>query len=134
MSRLSNIRTVFAHFQNLNLLALLEDLRQGRTTKTKWASGTKLCPIVHGLPAGRHVHELSLREQSEDLRRSCEYAAGLLGAPSKLILNFIELWDDDAVSSESLLRQLEEVWEERLQDAAAVQSVLRAETSSAATD
>lgn len=125
MGRQSNIRSLFAHFQNLNLLALLEDLRQERTTKSRWASGSRLCPIAHGLPAGRHVRELSLREQSEDLRRSCDYAAGLIGASPKLILTFVELWDDDAVTSETLLRQLKEVWEERLQDAVAMQAVLQ---------
>lgn len=125
MGRQSNIRNVFAHFQNLNLLALVEDLRQERTTKSRWASGSRLCPIAHGLPGGRQVLEVSLREQSDGLRRSSDYAAALIGAPPKLILNFIELWDDDAVSAEALLGQLEAVWEERLQDAEAVQAVLQ---------
>ena len=127
MSRLSNIKNVFAHFQNLNLLALLENLRQKRTMRSRWTFGAQLCPIAHGLPAGYHVRELSMREQSEDLRQSCEYAARLLGASPKTVLTFVEMWDDEVIASETLLRQLEDVWEERLRDAVAMQDVLRPE-------
>jgi len=56
----SMIRDVFGHFQNLNLLALLHDLDQGRMARQAWASGSLLCPVAHGLPAGQQVRQLAL--------------------------------------------------------------------------
>ena len=49
----SRVYSVFGHFQNLNLLALLQDLREGRTARQAWLAGSLLCPVAHGLPHGR---------------------------------------------------------------------------------
>jgi hypothetical protein len=54
----ARIREVFGYFQNLNLLALIQDLRRGQTARGQWASGDWLCPVAHGLPSGRHVREV----------------------------------------------------------------------------
>ncbi len=119
------IQAVFGHFQNLNLLALLHDLRDGRTTQQTWFSGSLLYPVAHGLPAGSQVRELSVLGQAADLSEGCHFAARLLGAQPDAVLRFVRFWDEGAVSRGWLLRQLEEVWEERLADAQALQGILQ---------
>jgi hypothetical protein len=122
------IQAVFGHFQNLNLLALLQDLRDGRTAQQAWQSGSLLCPVAHGLPAGPQVRKLRALGQEADLREGCLYAARLLGAEPDAVLRFVRFWDEEAVSRSWLLGQLEEVWEERLADAQALQGLLLEET------
>jgi hypothetical protein len=121
----TRVRDVFGHFQNLNLLALLHDLRADRTARRAWLSGSFLCPVAHGLPAGRQVRELSALGQAADLERGCAIAAQHLGADPGAVLRFVRLWDEEALSSTWLLRQLEELWEERRADAEAVQGLLQ---------
>ncbi len=117
----SNIRAVFAHFQNLNLLSLVQDLRFGQTAWGDWSDGALLCPVAHGLPAGSDVWKL---RQSTDLARGCAYAASRLGADAQAVLRFVESWDEEVLSATCLLQQLQELWDERLADAVAVQDVL----------
>ncbi len=119
------IQAVFGHFQNLNLLALLHDLRDGRTAREAWLSGELLCPVAHGLPAGSRVRELSVLGQKADLREGCRFAARELGAPPDAVLRFVRFWDEGAVGRDWLLQQLEEMWEERLADAQALQGLLQ---------
>lgn len=119
------VQAVFGHFQNLNLLALLQDLREGRAAQQAWLAGSLLCPVAHGLPTGSQVRELSLRGQAADLNEGCYFAARLLGAQPDAVLRFVRFWDDGTVSRGWLLRQLEEVWEERLSDAQALQEILQ---------
>jgi hypothetical protein len=118
------VQAVFGHFQNLNLLALLHDLRDGRTARRAWLSGSLLCPIAHGVPAGAQVRDLRALGQTADLSGGCQLAARLLGADPGAVLRFVRSWDDGAVSPGWLLRQLEEVWQERLADAQALQGLL----------
>jgi hypothetical protein len=119
------IQSVFGHFQNLNLLTLIEDLRTGRTTRQAWrSSGGLLCPVAHGLPSGPLVQDLCELAQSSELGVGCDFAARQLGAEPNAVLRFVRWWDDDALSSEKLLRQLEAMWAERLEDAEAVQAML----------
>jgi hypothetical protein len=120
----SLIHAVFGHFQNLNLIFLLDDLRIGRTAKGAWTSGKLLCPVAHGLRAGQLVDELHGLSQSADLGRACDYAARHLGADPARVYQFVELWDTHQFSSDWLVRQLEDLWEERLADAEAVQELL----------
>ena len=119
-------RDVFGYFQNLNLLALIQDLRRGQTARQTWSSGNLLCPVAHGLPAGRHVRELSVMGQEFNLRRGCDYAASYIRAESAALFRFISAWDEESDGHGWLLRQLEELWDERVADADAVQEVLRA--------
>jgi hypothetical protein len=119
------VQAVFGHFQNLNLLALLQDLRGGRTARQAWLSGALLCPVAHGLPAGPQVRELSSLGQAADLSVGCYFAARLLGADPGAVPRFVRFWDEGAVSPGWLLRQLEEVWAERLADAQALQGLLQ---------
>jgi hypothetical protein len=121
----SRIHSVFGHFQNLNLLALLQDLREGRTARQAWFSGSLLCPVAHGLPHGTQVKRLRVLGQAADLSQGCDFAARHLGADADAVLRFVRSWDEGALSSDSLLRQLEEMWEERLEDAEAVQELLQ---------
>jgi hypothetical protein len=128
---------VFGHFQNLNLLALLQDLRAGRTAREDWQFGSRLCPVAHGMPQGSQVRVLNEIGTANHLNQACNFAARHLGADPRAVVRFVRYWDEEAVSSEPLLRQLEEVWTERLADADAVQGVLQAasvlETEYAAT-
>jgi len=120
----SMIRDVFGRFQNLNLLALLYDLDQDRTARQAWASGSLLCPVAHGLPAGQQVRQLSLLGQMAGLGQGCDVAARHLGADPRSIQRFVRSWDTDALSRAWLLHQLYELWQERLTDAEAVQELL----------
>jgi hypothetical protein len=119
------IHSVFGHFQNLNLLALLQDLREGRTARQAWHSGSLLCPVAHGLAHGAQVQRLRALGQAADVSEGCYFAARHLGADPGAVLRFVRDWDEEALSSGSLLRQLEELWAERLADADAVQQLLQ---------
>jgi hypothetical protein len=125
MSISTTIRDVFGHFQNLNLLALLHDLRQGRTARRAWASDRQLCPVAHGLPAGEQVQRLSVLGQIAELGQGCDLAARLLGADPAAVQRFVSSWDAEAFSRRWLWEQLNELWQERLADAEAVQELLQ---------
>src|SRR5262245_33544261 len=115
----AGIRAVFGHFQNLNLLALIHDLEADRMARQSWSRGDRLCPVAHGLPAGRHVAKLTVLGQEADLKRGCDYAASWLGADPNAVFRFVRSWDEELVGRDWLLRQLRELWEERAQDAEA---------------
>jgi hypothetical protein len=119
------IRDVFGHFQNLNLLALLHDLQQDRIARQAWTHGGLLCPIAHGLPAGQQVQRLSVLGQIAELGQGCDLAARLLGADPAAVLRFVRSWDAEAFRRSWLWRQLDELWQERLADAEAVQEMLQ---------
>lgn len=121
------IFAVFGHFQNLNLLGLLQDLRDGRTTRHAWLSGSLLCPVAHGLPHGIQVMQLRFG-QVGSLGADCDFAARHLGADPTDVFRFVQNWDDGAIDTHSLIRQLDELWHERLADAEAVQQVLHSKT------
>lgn len=123
----AEIQSVFGHFQNLNLLALLHDLRDDRIARQAWLSGSLLCPVAHGLPTGSRVCELRALGQAADLDTDCHFAARLLGAEPDVVMRFVHIWDDGVISNDWLLRQLEEVWAERLADAEVVQALLQRE-------
>lgn len=124
MAVASTIRAVFSHFQNLNLLALMHDLRMGRTMQRGWLSGSLLCPVAHGLADGNQVHELHVLGQAADLSAGCAHAARCLGADAHALLYFVRCWDEGTIQSNQLLRQLEEIWAERLDDALVMQRFL----------
>jgi hypothetical protein len=121
----ARVREVFGYFQNLNLLALIQDLRRGQTARGHWASGNWLCPVAHGLPSGRHVREVVGMGQILGLDLSSIYAAEHIGADALAVIRFIEAWDEEPNYGVRLLRQLEELWDERLADADAVQEVIQ---------
>jgi hypothetical protein len=119
------ILAVFAHFQNLNLLALMQDLREGRTARHAWLAGSFLCPVAHGLPRGEQVLALRASGQVDDLGTGCDFAARQLGAKPDDVYYFVLSWDDSTLGAGQLLRELEQIWLERLTDAEAVQDVLQ---------
>lgn len=125
MSVSAIIRDVFGHFQNLNLLALLRDLQQDRTARQTWASDRLLCPVAHGLPAGDQVQRLSVLGQIAELGQGCDLAARLLGTDPAAVFRFVCSWDTGAISRYWLWQQLNELWQERLADAVAVQELLQ---------
>ncbi len=128
------IRDVFGHFQNLNLLALLHDLRDDRTARQAWASGTVLCPVAHGLPNGEQVRRLSVLGQIAELGQGCDYAARQIGADPIAVLRFVRSWDGEALSRLWLFEQLHELWLERREDAVAMQELLHSESTLAEAD
>lgn len=125
MSISAIIRDVFGHFQNLNLLALLRDLEQDRTARHSWVNGRLLCPVAHGLPAGQQVQRLSVLGQIAELGQGCDLAARMLGTEPAAVLRFVRSWDAEEVSRYWLWQQLNELWQERLDDAEVVQELLQ---------
>lgn len=121
----AGVYAVFSYFENLNLLALLQDLRAGRTARQAWLSGEHLCPVAHGMPHGAEVRELKAIGQIADLPHGCRLAASYLGADFGDVLSFVRSWDEELLDSGSLLRQLEEIWQERISDAQAMQALLQ---------
>lgn len=132
MSVPSIIREVFGRFHNLNLLALIHDLRFNETARQSWATVSLLCPVAHGLPAGTHVRELGALGQTASLDRGCDYAARHLGADPADVLCFVRWWDDQFLGRERLLCLLEALWHERMADATVMQQVLEAASTSVA--
>jgi hypothetical protein len=118
------IFSVFGHFQNLNLLVLLDDLRTGRIARGAWFDGEVLCPVAHAMPEGQAVRSLQYLGQAEALGRACDYAAERMGARPRDVERFVEMWDSCGFTREWLIQQLEAMWKERLADADAVQEVL----------
>lgn len=118
------IHGVFGHFQNLNLLVLLDDLRRERVTHHAWSAGKDLCPVAHGMPFGQLVSDLRYLGQTAKLERACDYAARQLGADPANVHRFVELWDSHTFSTTWFLWQLKLMWKERQADADAVQEVI----------
>lgn len=125
MSVSTIIRDIFGHFQNLNLLSLLHDLRQDRTVRQTWASGRLLCPVAHGLADGQQVQRLRVLGQIAELGQGCDLAARQLGADPVAVFRFVRSWDAEEISRDWLWQQLNELWQERLADAEAVQELLQ---------
>jgi hypothetical protein len=123
MSIESRTRKVFGAFHNLNLLVLREDLRSERVSRAAWLSGGSLCPVAHGLPSGRHLREV-IALAVADFTYGCDYAAALIGADPASVWSFVNRWDTDLSAAQFLLQQFEELWQERLADADAMQNVL----------
>src|SRR5262245_22078255 len=65
------VRRIFEHFQNLNLAALMEDLRRDQTARGNWSFDRYLCPLSHGISAGHRVGLLCYLSQAVDLHRAC---------------------------------------------------------------
>jgi hypothetical protein len=124
MALMPTVAAVFAHFQNLNLLGLIEDLRAGRAARSAWLSDSRLCPVAHGLPRGDVVGDLQALGQTANIGMGCDFAARRLGADPDAVRHFVDAWDDRVLGTSSLVRQLEELWAERLIDAEVVQDVL----------
>ncbi len=129
MSVAAIIRDVFGHFQNLNLLALLHDLEQDRTARQAWARDRLVCPVAHGLADGQEVQRLSVLGQIAELGQGCDLAARQLGADPAAVFRFVCSWDTAAISRSWLWQQLNELWQERLADAEAVQDLLQVPSS-----
>jgi hypothetical protein len=119
------IRQVFGHFHNLNLLALIHDLRNHQTARENWTTNDALlCPVAHGLANGQQVKEVNLLGEFANLQRACTMSANWLGADPGDVLRFVRSWDDYTITTEVLLDHLQQIWDERLADAEAFQEVL----------
>ena len=145
-------KTMFSRFQNLNLLFLREDLLLRRVASGDWMAFVSindlfvesriqyplLCPIAHGwavhcpqatsISSGCARVDLA-REFSSDgdddialLESDLEYLlAGVSPSEGNL---FINAWDANGDSYEVLLGIIDEIFQERLADADAVQDVI----------
>jgi hypothetical protein len=118
------IHEVFGHFQNLNLLVLLHDLGSGQTARRSWYASGQLCPVAHGLAGGQQVRQLKVLGQGAELEDGCDFAARQLGANPAAVLRFVRSWDEEVHNRQWLLRQLEALWTERLEDAETMQAIL----------
>jgi hypothetical protein len=118
------VRSVFTHFQNLNLRVLIEDLRRGQVARGNWSFADDLCPMAHGMPSGQTVSMLRYVSQAVDLPRACRLAAEEMGVPPRFLERFVLSWDGGGMSEDWLLDQLEDIWHERQTDADVVQQVI----------
>lgn len=125
----SVVLNVFGHFQNLNLLILIQDLRAGRAMQGAWAFGGELCPVAHGMPMGQLVSTLRYMGQVFEPARASRYAARYLGANPIDVQRFVDWWDAHIFSADWLLGELETLWNERQADADAVQELIDGSTA-----
>ena len=125
-------RDIFARFQNLNLLTLIEDLRVGKIAFGGWVcllthidgigawptTDLLMCPLQHGM---RHVHRPGRGLTDEVIMQN-------LGVTYTLADEFINWWDEATITKgyrkKQLLTLLKSIFAERLEDADAVQQVL----------
>jgi hypothetical protein len=117
------VREIFGHFANLNLLALLEDLRHGQIAKGDWSSNQSLCPVAHGMEDGEAVRQLRAATQAINLEAACRFAARRLLAYPHSVYDFVRWWDSLG-DIRWLLSELEQLWADRLADADTVQGIL----------
>ena len=106
------IPAIFSRFRDLNLITLIQNLRQGRVARGDWVDGSKLCPLAHGAPDSRIVS-------------GCNDATDAV-CVQPLAGQFLNLWDGELLSDAALLTELNLLWRERRADADAVQGVLTA--------
>lgn len=119
----SLVREVFGHFQNLSLIALLEDFRHGQIVKGDWSSNQSLCPVAHGMEDGEAVKQLRAATQAINLEAACRFAARRLLAYPHSVYDFVRWWDSLG-DTRWLLSELEQLWAERLADADTVQEII----------
>src|SRR5437667_11563879 len=96
---------VFGHFQNLNLIVLLEDLRRGFVTHGNWGEESSLCPVAHGVSDGDTVRLMNYASQAVDLDRACHIAAHSLHGDASIIRRFVDYWDWQWLSRDWLIEQ-----------------------------
>src|SRR6267142_5430312 len=123
MAALLSLRPIFARFQNLNLVFLIEDLRRGLTARGGWLEHANLCPVAHGMPDGDTIEHLEYLNYARNLDAACAFAARVLGARPGEVELFVERWDD-AQLGPWLLEELEQIWNERVEDAVCMQDIL----------
>jgi hypothetical protein len=141
-------KDIFSRFQNLNLLFLIQDLRNDKVAIRCWRTfreeGTNtLCPLMHGAP-GDINDNVSMQNVYAML---CKYS----GVPVKQLIEFVNYWDGPRIGDSSvwnpvvlldelkadiarsssvrteLYTLLKEIYDERLADANAVQEVLESQ-------
>jgi hypothetical protein len=125
----AKLHPIFARFQNLNLVFLIEDLRRGLTARGGWLEHANLCPVAHGMPDGDTIQHLEYLNHARNLDAACTFAARVLGARPGEVELFVERWDE-APRAPWLLEELEQMWRERVEDAECMQEVLALDTVS----
>jgi len=120
-------RGIFERFQNLNLIALIEDLRRGQVAQGNWIEADddhgelyNLCPLYHGVR----------RDLESAIDFACaasvenELVARHLGVRERDVRDFVGWWDGWG-DANGLLITLERILAERRIDADAVQAMVR---------
>ena len=118
------VREIFGRFQNLNLLSLIHGLRDGDVDHGSWSD----CPVGYGLSY------FAKRVLFQEHRNFC-IPAREIGCGGKYVSQFVDSWDKwdkrdkwewkwDKSRSIKLLTELEDIWQERLEDALAVQEFI----------
>ena len=113
------LNNIFSRFQNLNLLALINNLQKDHVSRGLWIrqadkEPSTMCPLAHG------TYPLTV-----NIGDRCENAAQRLSLSLSTILRFIGQWDGEKLARFRLLFVLEDIWKERLEDAETLQEVLQ---------
>jgi hypothetical protein len=125
MTDLSKFRDLFARFQNVNLLALMRDLEEGRVIRNSWVRDGRMCPISHGVCVVGE--DDCLLVSSRGLGKRWLDIHGFTSEwdwdvrPTK---DVGVLFDPDPNRVEALQALLQSIWDERLADADAVQQAI----------
>lgn len=133
MNNLEQFRDIFARFQNVNLLALIEDIRRRNVAREAWhdshlfdevkGQNHDLCPVAHGFLCGQDTEDV---EDAETFSKSTALAAKIIGVAGEAVFNFVTEWDKNHKGSEEyLLYLLQSIWDERLVDAVATQEMIQ---------
>jgi len=125
---MTSISSIFARFQNLNLVFLIEDLRRGLTARGSWLEHANLCPVAHGMPDGDTIEHLEYLNHARNLDAACTFAARALRARPGEVELFVERWDETPLAP-WLLEELEQIWKERWEDAEFMQEILALDTA-----
>ena len=119
----SAVFEVFGRFQNLNLLVLLEDLRKGARLVIAGFPDPSYALLPMASPRRRpRIDDPKDRPLTwTDGLADCSPSFGRQSGNRAVLCSRV---DEEGLSGERLLQQLEELWRERLEDAVAVQAVL----------
>lgn len=117
-------KRMFSKFPNLNLLFLIEDVRSGRAARGMWKSGQDLCPVAHGWRDDWACRVLQTPMMA--VQFDADLGAMFAGLQADEVFTFTSWWDVEQHSTKRkiLLDILEEIYQERLIDANAVQQVI----------
>ena len=121
------LKDIFGRFDNLNLVTLIGNLEEGRVIRYHWRQGSFMCPLWHQLGGSAEAGSLLGNSSSGG---SFAQAAGLVD--EETATSFISWWDSRENKQGRLLETVREIFDERLQDADAVQSVLEGQLCSLA--
>ncbi len=125
-----DFRGIFERFQNLNLLVLIEDIKNGNVARGTWSQyiypdDATMCPLMHGFQNScNNRFSPRLKEDNTSLE-DWMAAKDALGMPyATEIMEFTAWWDSGGSKTNRLLKLLHSILQERMIDADAVQACI----------